>query len=178
MLTSALIPISGFPQFGSRDGSRGSESSSGMVSVDPLPKAEAPAFLSRTASKGMFGAHPGHAYGDPPGPPPAQLFQESELFYLAQESQVPSRVRAPRLPEPGGSSRAGDSSEGYKEEGLEGRGEKPPTPGEQPGNRGLSIHSMPMGLLSRGQCWEGSVLTMHALVNLSLKSSVHSANAY
>ncbi|OWK12838.1 PTPRN, partial [Cervus elaphus hippelaphus] len=132
MLTSALIPISGFPQFGSRDSSRGSESSPGMVSVDPLPKAEAPAFLSRTASKGMFGAHPGHSYGDPPGPPPAQLFQESELFYLAQESQVPSRARAPRLPEPGGSSRAGDSSEGYEEEGLEGHGEKPPAPAEQP----------------------------------------------
>ena len=91
---------------------------------------------------------------------------------------MPSRVRAPRLPEPGGSSRAGDSLEGYEEEGLEGRGEKPPTPGEQPGNRGLSIHSVPMGLLSGGQCWEGSVLTMHALVNLSLKSSVHSTNAY
>ena len=149
-----------------------------MVSVDPLPKAEAPAFLSRAGSKGMFGAHPGHSYGDPPGPPPAQLFQESELFYLAQESQVPSRTRAPRLPEPGGSSRAGDSSEGYEEEGLEGREEKPPAPAEQPGNRGLSIHSMPMGLLSAGAETGGSVLTMHALVNLSLKSSVHSNNAY
>ena len=178
MLTSALIPISGFPQFGSRDGSRGSESSPGMVSVDPLPKAEAPAFLSRAGSKGMFGAHPGHSYVDPPGPPPAQLFQESELFYLAQESQVPSRARAPRLPEPGGSSRAGDSSEGYEEEGLEGREEKPPAPAEQPGNRGLSIHSMPMGLLSGGGRAGGSVLTLHALVNLSLKSSVHSTNAY
>nr|XP_020760491.1 receptor-type tyrosine-protein phosphatase-like N isoform X2 [Odocoileus virginianus texanus] len=128
----ALLQSYLFHQFGSRDGSRGSESSPGMVSVDPLPKAEAPAFLSRTASKGMFGAHPGHSYGDPPGPPPAQLFQESELFYLAQESQVPSRARAPRLPEPGGSSRAGDSSEGYEEEGLEGHGEKPPAPAEQP----------------------------------------------
>ncbi|XP_069435581.1 receptor-type tyrosine-protein phosphatase-like N isoform X2 [Ovis canadensis] len=128
----ALLQPYLFHQFGSRDGSRGSESAPGMVSVDPLPKAEAPAFLSRTASKSMFGAHPGHSYGDPPGPPPAQLFQESELFYLAQESQVPSRARAPRLPEPGGSSRAGDSSEGYEEEGLEGREEKPPAPAEQP----------------------------------------------
>ncbi|KAB0365431.1 hypothetical protein FD754_009587 [Muntiacus muntjak] len=128
----ALLQPYLFHQFGSRDGSRGSESSPGMVSVDPLPKAEAPAFLSRTASKGMFGALPGHSYGDPPGPPPAPLFQESDLFYLAQESQVPSRARAPRLPEPGGGSRAGDSSEGYEEEGLEGRGEKPPAPAEQP----------------------------------------------
>ena len=91
---------------------------------------------------------------------------------------MPSRARAPRLPEPGGSSRAGDSSEGYEEEGLEGREEKPPAPAEQPGNHGLSIHSMPMGLLSEGAEMRGSVLTMHALVNLSLKSSVHSTNAY
>ncbi|KAF6362052.1 protein tyrosine phosphatase receptor type N [Rhinolophus ferrumequinum] len=118
-----------FHQFGSRDGSQGSESSPGMVSVGPLPKADPPALFSRTAPKGMFGAHAGHSYGDPPGPSPAQLFQESGLLYLAQELPVPSRARAPRLPEQGGSSRAEDSSE---EEGLEGRGEKPPSPAEQP----------------------------------------------
>ncbi|TKC42108.1 hypothetical protein EI555_017142, partial [Monodon monoceros] len=131
-LMSALIRISGFPQFGSRDGPRSSESSPGMVSVGPLPKAEPPALFSRTASKGTFGAHPGRSYGDPPGPPPAQLLQESGLLYLAQEPQVPSRARAPRLPEQGGSSQADDSSEGYEEEGLEGRREKPPSPEEQP----------------------------------------------
>uniref|UniRef100_A0A5G2QYZ5 Protein tyrosine phosphatase receptor type N n=1 Tax=Sus scrofa TaxID=9823 RepID=A0A5G2QYZ5_PIG len=103
-----------------------------MVSVGPLPKAEPPALFSRTASKGMFGAHPGHSYGDPPGPPPAQLFQESGLLYLAQELQVPSRAQAPRLPEQGGSSRAEDLSEGYDKEGREGRREKPPSPAEQP----------------------------------------------
>uniref|UniRef100_A0A671EIV8 Protein tyrosine phosphatase receptor type N n=1 Tax=Rhinolophus ferrumequinum TaxID=59479 RepID=A0A671EIV8_RHIFE len=119
-----------FHQFGSRDGSQGSESSPGMVSVGPLPKADPPALFSRTAPKGMFGAHAGHSYGDPPGPSPAQLFQESGLLYLAQDLPVPSRARAPRLPEQGGSSRAEDSSE---EEGLEGRGEKPPSPAEQPG---------------------------------------------
>uniref|UniRef100_A0A671EIU1 Protein tyrosine phosphatase receptor type N n=1 Tax=Rhinolophus ferrumequinum TaxID=59479 RepID=A0A671EIU1_RHIFE len=118
-----------FHQFGSRDGSQGSESSPGMVSVGPLPKADPPALFSRTAPKGMFGAHAGHSYGDPPGPSPAQLFQESGLLYLAQDLPVPSRARAPRLPEQGGSSRAEDSSE---EEGLEGRGEKPPSPAEQP----------------------------------------------
>uniref|UniRef100_A0A8D1JCJ5 Receptor-type tyrosine-protein phosphatase-like N n=1 Tax=Sus scrofa TaxID=9823 RepID=A0A8D1JCJ5_PIG len=136
-LMSALIWISGFPQFGSRDGSRGSESSPGMVSVGPLPKAEPPALFSRTASKGMFGAHPGHSYGDPPGPPPAQLFQESGLLYLAQELQVPSRAQAPRLPEQGGSSRAEDLSEGYDKEGREGRREKPPSPAEQPADATL-----------------------------------------
>ncbi|XP_008528204.1 receptor-type tyrosine-protein phosphatase-like N isoform X2 [Equus przewalskii] len=128
----ALLQPYLFHQFGSRDGSRGSESSPGMVSVGPLPKAEPPALFSRTASKGMFGAHPGHSYGDPPGPSPAQLFQESGLLYLAQESPVPSRARAPRLPEQGGSSRAEDSSEGYEEDGLEGHGERPPSPAEQP----------------------------------------------
>nr|KAF6497312.1 protein tyrosine phosphatase receptor type N [Rousettus aegyptiacus] len=61
-----------------------------------------------------------------------QLFQESGLLYLAQELPVPSRARVPRLPEHGGSSRAEDASEGYEEEGLEGRGEKPPSPAEQP----------------------------------------------
>uniref|UniRef100_A0A8D1VMV4 Receptor-type tyrosine-protein phosphatase-like N n=1 Tax=Sus scrofa TaxID=9823 RepID=A0A8D1VMV4_PIG len=129
----ALLQPYLFHQFGSRDGSRGSESSPGMVSVGPLPKAEPPALFSRTASKGMFGAHPGHSYGDPPGPPPAQLFQESGLLYLAQELQVPSRAQAPRLPEQGGSSRAEDLSEGYDKEGREGRREKPPSPAEQPG---------------------------------------------
>ncbi|XP_054578956.1 receptor-type tyrosine-protein phosphatase-like N isoform X2 [Eptesicus fuscus] len=121
-----------FHQFGSRDGSRGSESSPGMVSVGPLSKAEPPALFSRTAPKGMFGAHSGHSYGDPPGPSPAQLFQESGLLYLAQELPVPSRARAPNLPAQGASSQAEDSSEGYEEEGLEGLGEKTPSPAEQP----------------------------------------------
>lgn len=110
-----------------------------MVSVGPLSKAEPPALFSRTAPKGMFGAHPGHSYGDPPGPSPAQLFQESGLLYLAQELPVPSRARAPNFPAQGDSSQAEDSSEGYEEEGLEGLGEKPPSPAEQPGNRVLSI---------------------------------------
>nr|KAF6337309.1 protein tyrosine phosphatase receptor type N [Myotis myotis] len=121
-----------FHQFGSRDGSRDSESSPGMVSVGPLSKAEPPALFSRTTPKGMFGAHPGHSYGDPPGPSPAQLFQESGLLYLAQELPVPSRARAPNLPAQGDSSQAEDSSEGYEEEGLEGLREKPPSPAEQP----------------------------------------------
>ncbi|KFO20159.1 Receptor-type tyrosine-protein phosphatase-like N, partial [Fukomys damarensis] len=124
--------ISGSPQFGSRDGSRSSDSSSGMVSVGPLPKVEAPALFSRTASKGMFGAHPGHSYGDLPGPSHAQLFQDSGLLYLAQELPVPGRARAPKLPEQGSNSRAEDSSEGYEEEGLGGPGEKSPSPAEQP----------------------------------------------
>ncbi|KAM7105993.1 receptor-type tyrosine-protein phosphatase-like N isoform 2-T2 [Molossus nigricans] len=121
-----------FHQFGSRDGSRGSESSPGMVSVNPMSKAEPPALFSRTASKSMFGAHPGHSYGDPPGPSPAQLFQESGLLYLAHELPVPSRARTPSLPEQGDSSQAEDSSEGDEEEGLEGLGKKPPSPAEQP----------------------------------------------
>lgn len=105
-----------------------------MVSVGPLSKADPPALFSRTAPKNMFGAHPGHSYGDPPGPSPAQLFQESSLLYLAQELPVPSRARAPNLPAPGDSSQAEDSSESYEEEGLEGLGEKTPSPAEQPGN--------------------------------------------
>uniref|UniRef100_A0ABI7ZVP4 Protein tyrosine phosphatase receptor type N n=1 Tax=Felis catus TaxID=9685 RepID=A0ABI7ZVP4_FELCA len=128
----ALLQPYLFHQFGSRDGSRGSESSPGMVSVGPIPKAEPSALFSRTASKGMFGAHSDHSYGDPPGPSPGQLFQESGLFYLAQELPVPSRARAPRLPEQGGSSRPKDSSEGYEEEGLEGHREKLLSPAEQP----------------------------------------------
>ncbi|XP_016052395.1 PREDICTED: receptor-type tyrosine-protein phosphatase-like N isoform X1 [Miniopterus natalensis] len=124
-----------FHQFGSRDGSQGSESSPGMVSVGPLSKAKPPALFSRSAPKGMFGAHPSHSYGDPPVSSPAQLFQESSLFYLAQELPVPSRARAPRLPghqEQGDSSQAEDSLEGYEEEGLEGLGKKPPSPAVQP----------------------------------------------
>ncbi|XP_059249512.1 receptor-type tyrosine-protein phosphatase-like N isoform X3 [Mustela nigripes] len=128
----ALLQPYLFHQFGSRDGSRGSEGSPGMVSVGPLPKAEPSTLLSRTASKDLFGAHSDHSYGDPPGPSPGQLFQDSGLLYLAQELPVPSRARAPRLPEQGGSSRAKDSSEGYEEEGLEGRREKPSSPAEQP----------------------------------------------
>uniref|UniRef100_G3T308 Protein tyrosine phosphatase receptor type N n=1 Tax=Loxodonta africana TaxID=9785 RepID=G3T308_LOXAF len=127
-----------FHQFGSRDGSRSSESSPGMVSVGPLPKAKPPAFFSKVASKGMFGVHPGHSYGDPPGPSPAQLFQDSGLLYLAQEPPVPSRTRAQRLPEQGGSSQAEDyASEGYEEEGPGGRREKPPFPAVQPADVSL-----------------------------------------
>ncbi|XP_025746993.1 receptor-type tyrosine-protein phosphatase-like N isoform X2 [Callorhinus ursinus] len=128
----ALLQPYLFHQFGSRDGSRGSESSPGMISVGPLPKAEPSTLFSRTASKGMFGAPSDHSYGDPPGPSPGQLFQESGLLYLAQELPAPSRARAPRLPEQGDSSRAQDSSEGYEEEGLEGHREKPPSPAELP----------------------------------------------
>ncbi|XP_045874908.1 receptor-type tyrosine-protein phosphatase-like N isoform X3 [Meles meles] len=128
----ALLQPYLFHQFGSRDGSRGSEGSPGMVSVGPLPKAEPSTLFSRTASKDIFGAHSDHSYGDSPGPSPGQLFQDSGLLYLAQELPVPSRARAPRLPEQGGSSRAKDSSEGYEEEGLEGHREKPSSPAEQP----------------------------------------------
>ncbi|XP_073927882.1 receptor-type tyrosine-protein phosphatase-like N isoform X2 [Castor canadensis] len=86
----------------------------------------------RTASKAMFGGHPDHSYSDLPGPSPAQLFQDSGLLYLAlQEVSVPSRARAPRLPEQGGSSQAEDSSEGYEEEGLGDQGENPPSPAVQ-----------------------------------------------
>ncbi|XP_024098711.2 receptor-type tyrosine-protein phosphatase-like N isoform X4 [Pongo abelii] len=133
----ALLQPYLFHQFGSRDGSRVSEGSPGMVSVGPLPKAEAPALFSRTASKGIFGDHPGHSYGDLPGPSPAQLFQDSGLLYLAQELPAPSRARVPRLPEQGGSSRAEDSPEGYEEEGLGGRGEKPASPAVQPADVAL-----------------------------------------
>ncbi|XP_069323030.1 receptor-type tyrosine-protein phosphatase-like N isoform X2 [Eulemur rufifrons] len=128
----ALLQPYLFHQFGSRDGSRGSENSPGMVSVDPLPKAEAPALFSRTASKGVFGDHPGHSYRDLPGPSPAQLFQDSGLLYLAQELPVPSRARIPRLPEQGGSSQAEDHSEGYEEERPGGRREKSASPAVQP----------------------------------------------
>ncbi|XP_006168681.1 receptor-type tyrosine-protein phosphatase-like N isoform X2 [Tupaia chinensis] len=128
----ALLQPYLFHQFGSRDGSRGSESPPGMVSVGPVPKAEAPALLSRTASKGMFEAHPGHSYRDLPGPSPAQLFQDSGLLYLAQEVPTANRARVPRLPEQGGGSQAEDSAEGYEEEGLGGRGEKPPSAAGQP----------------------------------------------
>ncbi|XP_012920961.1 receptor-type tyrosine-protein phosphatase-like N isoform X3 [Heterocephalus glaber] len=140
----ALLQPYLFHQFGSRDGSRSSESPPGMVSVGPLPKAEAPSLFSRTASKGMFGAHPGHSYGDLPGPSPAQLFQDSGLLYLAQELPVPGRARAPMLPEQGSSSRAEDSSEGY-EEGLGGPGEKSPSPAEQPADVTLRLAAVLAG---------------------------------
>ncbi|XP_009181363.1 receptor-type tyrosine-protein phosphatase-like N isoform X3 [Papio anubis] len=133
----ALLQPYLFHQFGSRDGSRVSEGSPGMVSVGPLPKAEAPALFSRTASKGVFGDHPGHSYGDLPGPSPSQLFQDSGLLYLAQELPAPSRARVPRLPEQGGSSQAEDSPEGYEEEGLGGHGEKPASPAVQPADAAL-----------------------------------------
>ncbi|XP_008823990.1 receptor-type tyrosine-protein phosphatase-like N isoform X2 [Nannospalax galili] len=127
----ALLQPYLFHQFGSRDGSRSSDSSPGVASVGPLPKAEAPALYSRTASKAVFGARSGHSYGDLPGPSPAQLFQDAGLLYLAQELPGPSRARVPRLPEQGGSSRAEDSSEGY-EEGLRGHGEQSPSQAMQP----------------------------------------------
>ncbi|XP_034511127.1 receptor-type tyrosine-protein phosphatase-like N isoform X5 [Ailuropoda melanoleuca] len=47
----ALLQPYLFHQFGSRDGSQGSEGSPGMVSVGPLPKAEPSTLFSRTASK-------------------------------------------------------------------------------------------------------------------------------
>ncbi|ERE86574.1 receptor-type tyrosine-protein phosphatase-like N-like protein [Cricetulus griseus] len=129
----ALLQPYLFHQFGSRDGSRSSESSPGMVGVGHLPKAEAPALFSRTASKAILGAHSGHSFGDLPGPLPAQLFQDSGLLYMAQELPVPGRARVPRLPEQGGNSRAEDSSEGYEEEVLGGRREKAPSQTVQPG---------------------------------------------
>ncbi|KAM5270906.1 receptor-type tyrosine-protein phosphatase-like N isoform 16-T16 [Hipposideros larvatus] len=69
----------------------------------------------------------------PPQPPHPALSYEPALlqpYFFHQELPVPSRARAPRLPEQGGNSRAEDFSE---EEGLKGRGEKPPSPAEQPG---------------------------------------------
>ncbi|KAM5270895.1 receptor-type tyrosine-protein phosphatase-like N isoform 5-T5 [Hipposideros larvatus] len=72
--------------------------------------------------------HPALSY-EPALLQPYFFHQESGMFYLAQELPVPSRARAPRLPEQGGNSRAEDFSE---EEGLKGRGEKPPSPAEQP----------------------------------------------
>lgn len=111
-----------------------------MVGVGHLPKAEAPALFSRSASKAILGAHSGHSFGDLPGPSPAQLFQDSGLLYMAQELPVPDRARVPRLPEQGGSSRAEDSSEGYEEEVLGGHGEKPPSQAVQPGKRTPSTH--------------------------------------
>ncbi|KAM8789612.1 receptor-type tyrosine-protein phosphatase-like N isoform 2-T2 [Rhynchonycteris naso] len=142
-----------FRQFGSHDASRGTESSPGMVSVSPLSKAEASALFSRTTPKGIFETHPGHSYGDPPGPSPAQLFQESGLLYLTQELPVPSRARAPSLPEQGDSSQAEDSSEGYEEDRVEGRGEKTPSLAGQPdvtlqrlaamlAGRGMELHQL------------------------------------
>ncbi|XP_053775067.1 receptor-type tyrosine-protein phosphatase-like N isoform X2 [Desmodus rotundus] len=121
-----------FQQFGSRDGSQGSESSAGMGNAGSLSKAEPPALFSRTAPKGMFGAHSAYSYGGPPGPAPAQVFQEAGLLYLAEELPVPSRARAPSLPEQGDSSQEEDSSEGYEEGELEGLGEKPPSSAEKP----------------------------------------------
>lgn len=81
---------------------------------------------------------------------------------------MPSRARAPRLPEQGGSSRPKDSSEGYEEEGLEGHREKLLSPAEQPGNGVLSIHSPPVGA-----AFGVSFLTIHAFINLPLKSFIH-----
>ncbi|XP_041506143.1 receptor-type tyrosine-protein phosphatase-like N isoform X3 [Microtus oregoni] len=124
---STLLQPYLFHQFGPRDGSRSSESSPGVVGVGHLPKAEAPALFSRSASKAILGAHSGHSFGDLPGPSPAQLFQDSGLLYMAQELPVPGRARVPRLPEQGGSSRTEDSSEGYEEEVVGDHGEKPPS---------------------------------------------------
>lgn len=86
---------------------------------------------------------------------------------------MPSRARAPRLPEQGGSSRPKDSSEGYEEEGLEGHREKLPSPAEQPGNGVLSIHSPPVGT-----AFGVSFLTIHAFINLPLKSFIHLINVH
>ncbi|KAF6115730.1 protein tyrosine phosphatase receptor type N [Phyllostomus discolor] len=126
-----------FRQFGSRDGSRGSESSAGMGSAGSLSKADPAALFSRTAPKGMFGAHSAYSYGGPPGPAPAQVFQEAGLLYLTEELPVPSRARAPSSPEQADSSQAEDSSEGYEEGGLEGLREKPPSPAEKPADAAL-----------------------------------------
>uniref|UniRef100_A0A8C5KYZ8 Protein tyrosine phosphatase receptor type N n=1 Tax=Jaculus jaculus TaxID=51337 RepID=A0A8C5KYZ8_JACJA len=158
-----------FHQFGSRDGgSRSSESPAGLVGVSPLPKAEAPALFSRTASKAAFGTHSGHSYGDLPGPSPAQLFQDSGLLYLAQELPGPGRARMPRLPEQGDSSQTEESSEVYEEEGLGSRGEKPPSPAVQPGN---GPHRPPpclrgLGLLSRAMGFLPDSLWSHLFVHL------------
>lgn len=57
---------------------------------------------------------------------------------------MPSRAKAPRLPEQGGSSHAEDPTESYEEEGLEDPREKPPSPAEQPGNS-PQHPSMPVG---------------------------------
>ncbi|XP_052049486.1 receptor-type tyrosine-protein phosphatase-like N [Apodemus sylvaticus] len=122
----ALLQPYLFHQFGSRDGSRASESSSGVVGVGHLPKAEGSALFSRSVSKAILGTHSGHSFGDLTGPSPAQLFQDPGLLYMAQDLPVPGRARAPRLPEEGGSSRAEDSSEGREEEALGARGEKSP----------------------------------------------------
>ncbi|XP_049624354.1 receptor-type tyrosine-protein phosphatase-like N isoform X2 [Suncus etruscus] len=130
----ALLQPYLFHQFASRDGAPGAESPPGMTGAGPLPKAEPPALFSRTAPKGVFGAHPAHSYGDPPGPSPAQLFQDSRLLYLTQDRPVSGRTRAPRPPEtggPGGSSLTGDPAESYEKEGLEGRRETPPSKAEK-----------------------------------------------
>ncbi|KAH0513469.1 Receptor-type tyrosine-protein phosphatase-like N [Microtus ochrogaster] len=129
---STLLQPYLFHQFGPRDGSRSSESSPGVVGVGHLPKAEAPALFSRSASKAILGAHSGHSFGDLQGPSPAQLFQDPGLLYMAQELPVPGRARVPRLPEQGGSSRTEDSSEGYEEEVVGDHGEKPPSQAVQP----------------------------------------------
>ncbi|XP_066201738.1 receptor-type tyrosine-protein phosphatase-like N isoform X2 [Saccopteryx leptura] len=161
-----------FPQFGSHDASRGSESSPGMVSVGPLAKAEASALFSRTAPKGMFGTHPGHSYGDPPGPSPAQLFQESGLLDLTQELPVPSGARAPRLPKQGDSSRAEDSSEGYEEDRLDGRGEKTPS---LPGQPDVTLQRLTALLAGRGvelrQLTPEQLSTLSALLQLLPKAA-------
>ncbi|XP_029394792.1 receptor-type tyrosine-protein phosphatase-like N isoform X3 [Mus pahari] len=127
----ALLQPYLFHQFGSQDGSRGSESSSGVVGVGHLSKAEGPALFSRSVSKAILGTHSEHSFGDHTGPSPAQLFQDSGLLYMAQELPVPGRARAPRLPEDGGS-RAEESSESNDEEVLGGRGEKSPPQAAQP----------------------------------------------
>ncbi|XP_051010008.1 receptor-type tyrosine-protein phosphatase-like N [Acomys russatus] len=133
----ALLQPYLFHQFGSRDGSRGSESSPGVAGVSHLPKAEANTLFSRSASKAILGAHSGHSFGDLPGPSPAQLFQDSGMLYMAQELPMAGRTRMPRLPEQGGSIQAEDSSEGYEEEVLGGRGEKAPPQAVQPADVSL-----------------------------------------
>lgn len=111
-----------------------------MTGISHMPKAEASTLFSRSASKAILGTHSGHSFGDLPGPSPAQLFQDSGLLYMAQELPMADRTRMPRPPEQGDSSLAEDSSEGYKEEILGGRGEKPPPQAVQPGTSVVTIH--------------------------------------
>lgn len=76
---------------------------------------------------------------------------------------MPSRAKAPRLPEQGGSSHAEDPTEGYEEEGLEDPREKPPSPAEQPGNRLQHL------LHACGGSFWSFFLTDHAFVTLPFK---------
>ncbi|XP_016280558.1 receptor-type tyrosine-protein phosphatase-like N isoform X2 [Monodelphis domestica] len=128
-----------FHQFASQDSSQALENSPGLVTVVPQPKAEPPALFSRASSKNVFGAHPSLSYRNPPGPVPAQLFQDPGLLYLAQETPASTRVKGQRLQEQGGNSQ-GEDPQTYGKEGIGGTGEREPespafssqTPGPQP----------------------------------------------